>query len=688
MRRSALIVLNIVCGALLGVAINFATGDSPFRVRLIAWLLVGGLVLTVTVLELLKHRAAADRPTEPAQARRVLMDRVRRFWLAGVLERSLYHEARIELRLSATATDHDHPWGVSARGADGSEPHFPAGTEMTVLYERLGESVVILGTPGSGKTTMLLELARGLLDQASADDRPVPVVLPLASWAVRRDPLDVWITGELGARYGLPRELAERWVAEQRILPLLDGLDEVAAEHRDACAAAINAYRHAHSLAGLVVCCRITEYAELREPVAADGTLTIEPLTRPQIEAYMAGAGPGLDGLRSALSADPGLWELADSPLLLSIMALAYRDGPGPESAAGDRRRRLFAHYVDGMLRHRRNAAYPPEVARRYLGRLAYFLVEQAQTVFYLDMLYVGDGPRSLGARPSRRRVAAVTAIGPALLVGLVATGLMGWVVGLAAGVYMGVMLFFGLALRGFDEWTEAITAEMLIADPRKSSDAFFRELMVQILAGTVALRSGRGALRREPGRWLKINVLMGLAVAAAVAIGVHSSLAAALWYWLGFLVVTTSAWSIGPPVFLLSTELRPAPGRREVPGPAAAGRVAGAASFSPLVGAGFGALAGVLASLAPDPALPPVRFGLVIGLMTALLMFALIAGALVVEQLFLRAALRSAGIVPWPYLPFLDYMVECLMLRKVGAGYIFVHRELMEFLAVGPPVR
>ena len=44
----------------------------------------------------------------------------------------------------------------------------------------LGRSLLILGAPGSGKTTMLLELTRQLLERARKnDDQPIPIVFNL-----------------------------------------------------------------------------------------------------------------------------------------------------------------------------------------------------------------------------------------------------------------------------------------------------------------------------------------------------------------------------------------------------------------------------------------------------------------------------------------------------------------------------
>jgi hypothetical protein len=47
-----------------------------------------------------------------------------------------------------------------------------------------------------------------------------------------------------------------------------------------------------------------------------------------------------------------------------------------------------------------------------------------------------------------------------------------------------------------------------------------------------------------------------------------------------------------------------------------------------------------------------------------------------------LRFLLWRAGAIPWNYPGFLDSAAECILLRKVGGGYIFVHRLLLEYFA------
>ena len=115
---------------------------------------------------------------------------------------------------------------------------------MGAIFDELGQALLILGAPGAGKTTLLLELTRDLLDRAEQDaSYPMPVVFHLSSWAVRRRPLADWLVDELAERYYVPRKLAQAWIDAEQVLPLLDGLDEVAPEHRAACVEAINTFR-------------------------------------------------------------------------------------------------------------------------------------------------------------------------------------------------------------------------------------------------------------------------------------------------------------------------------------------------------------------------------------------------------------------------------------------------------------
>ena len=60
--------------------------------------------------------------------------------------------------------------------------------------------------------------------------------------------------------------------------------------------------------------------------------------------------------------------------------------------------------------------------------------------------------------------------------------------------------------------------------------------------------------------------------------------------------------------------------------------------------------------------------------------------GYAVIQHLTLRSMLDIKGFAPWNYARFLDYATELIFLQKVGGGYIFIHRMLLEHFAQVEP--
>jgi len=73
---------------------------------------------------------------------------------------------------------------------------------------------------------------------------------------------------------------------------------------------------------------------------------------------------------------------------------------------------------------------------------------------------------------------------------------------------------------------------------------------------------------------------------------------------------------------------------------------------------------------------------GLLVGLDLGLLAGLSRGGLAVIQHLSLRILLWRRGHIPLAYAHFLDYAIERIFLRKVGGGYIFIHRMLMEHFA------
>ena len=60
--------------------------------------------------------------------------------------------------------------------------------------------------------------------------------------------------------------------------------------------------------------------------------------------------------------------------------------------------------------------------------------------------------------------------------------------------------------------------------------------------------------------------------------------------------------------------------------------------------------------------------------------------GLACLRHLVLRYLLVRNNLAPWKYATFLDYAADRIFLRKVGGGYIFVHRLLLEWFAGQAP--
>jgi hypothetical protein len=56
--------------------------------------------------------------------------------------------------------------------------------------------------------------------------------------------------------------------------------------------------------------------------------------------------------------------------------------------------------------------------------------------------------------------------------------------------------------------------------------------------------------------------------------------------------------------------------------------------------------------------------------------------GKACLQHFVLRLFLCITGSIPWNYAKFLDWASDKLFLQKVGGGYIFIHRSLMEHFA------
>jgi hypothetical protein len=153
-----------------------------------------------------------------AQQREIMLRRVRYKWIDGVLDPSLAHAAQLVLGLERRPDLLDLGSRTIRRLGRPPEP-LPEGSPISDVFDKVGGGLLILGPPGAGKTTALLQLCGELLSRAKRDPhQPIPVVFNLASWARERSALSVWLVDELSRSYQVPRRIASEWVEQDALV--------------------------------------------------------------------------------------------------------------------------------------------------------------------------------------------------------------------------------------------------------------------------------------------------------------------------------------------------------------------------------------------------------------------------------------------------------------------------------------
>ncbi len=160
------------------------------------------------------------------------------------------------------------------------------------------------------------------------------------------------------------------------------------------CVAATNAFIEEYKPSGLVVCSRMNEYRWLPKRLKLNGAVCIEPLSPAEVSKYLAAGGYKLVALREAIDTDLVLQELAETPLMLSLMSLAFQGASGDELARqkgnpDERRKQIFGLYVDQMFQRKSTTplAFPKEKIIGWLSWLAGKMRERSHPVFLVEGL-------------------------------------------------------------------------------------------------------------------------------------------------------------------------------------------------------------------------------------------------------------------------------------------------------------
>ncbi len=247
--------------------------------------------------------------------------------------------------------------------------------------------IVILGDPGSGKTTFLAHLAyclaaNGLRDKAQQsnnlpgwkeDERdllPVQVLLrdfvrQAATHKPGNEPQHLWkfIVNRLQANNLKEAEKPLKKALESgRAIVMLDGLDEVPTkDQRQFVRDAVMAFARRYPDCRMIVTCRTLSYQDPAWQLPNVPSFELAPFDEEQIDRFIVAwyeellrlgilkteeEGKSLaDKLRQAVR-KPDMWRLAPNPLLLTVMAMVHtHKGRLPEARA-----LLYEEIIDFLL--------------------------------------------------------------------------------------------------------------------------------------------------------------------------------------------------------------------------------------------------------------------------------------------------------------------------------------------------
>jgi hypothetical protein len=306
-------------------------------------------------------RSAGQGPAGPEEAAAQLAEAVGAQWRGEEERRRVHDPFPLPVRWHPVAADLMDHWANIRRAPAGADPgplELAGRLDQVVdLYRKVPSGrLVVLGRSGAGKTVLAVRFVLDMLD-ARASTEPVPVIFGLGSWDPGALSLRGWLTGQLiGDHPALAAagphgtSLAAALIATGRILPVLDGFDEIASDLRVSALRAVSA-----TGMPLLLTSRPGEYAaaaQASDVLTAAAVIELEDLTVPDLAGYLPRttrrtvAGP--DAARSHTTVwapvlarlhnqdDPAaraLHQVLATPLMITLTRAIYSDNPDRDPA-------------------------------------------------------------------------------------------------------------------------------------------------------------------------------------------------------------------------------------------------------------------------------------------------------------------------------------------------------------------
>lgn len=309
---------------------------------------------------------------------------------------SLHAAVLANLSREAASPAVSRGWGVEVKVGNRPSFQLPPKASVAKVFDRAGGKLVILGAVGAGKTTTLLELALVLVARAQKDaSLPVPVLFELGSWQAESGAIADWLIAQLRLKYSISPAVGKKWLAEQKLLPLLDGLDAVETQRQDICIQAINQFVESEvKPKHLVVCSSFEAYKNCPTRFKLQAAVLLKPLTETQIQNYLVAARSR--ELWHSIENEPDLLRLAKIPLFLSMMALAYEEilieSWKRLTSESEQRKYLLTAYIRRQMtlavsQYPRGKGLRADQTRQWLGWLAKKMEQQRMQELSIDKM-------------------------------------------------------------------------------------------------------------------------------------------------------------------------------------------------------------------------------------------------------------------------------------------------------------
>ncbi|MCA2812277.1 MAG: NACHT domain-containing protein [Microcystis sp. M090S1] len=582
-------------------------------------------------------------------------------------------------------------------------------------------TLLILGAPGSGKTTALLSLAEQLVCGALAQPKTViPVLFELSTWRDDNQSIHDWLIEQLYDLHGgnRKRKIYEQWLERQILLPLLDGLDELGLERQKKCTDKLNEFAKKYSQ--MVVCCRVKEFETVNIKLHnLRGAVCLQPLSDGQIEAYLHSihrselwsamqTNPALQALlETTPEGDPGLLRV---PLFVRLTADVY-DPNNPILSRKD----LLEKYIERQLsfdrreRDRRKGlkgrkwAYKTVEAEPKLQETISslsWIARQLQANNTVELMIEQMQPSWIESPRLQGNYKLILGLNLGLILGLfggMSGGLIGWKIGagvvfekpflgligglsggLAGGLMVGNKMGLGFSseIKPVETFQVQISAEAILKILREFTDGSAHGIVSAWFLGKISgwiVGMIYGLLM-----WSKGGVILGL-------------------FWglfMGFFVffIVMSFWFIvasllGGLIQGMKQELKIRVLANQGIWNSLQNMWLMTILSFPLfaISAKLSNISLFFESFHPSSNIGSVSISssAAIGLLMAVI-FSLNAGGglACMQHLSLRIVLWRSGTIPWNFARFLNYCVERRLLLRVGGRYRFLHRELLDHFA------